>query len=74
MSKSPPQVSSSASLRLKLLRYGITDKQDLKVSLGLDLVKGSSFKQWTQTPYLMIAENNLSLKLKDSSWSLLYAL
>ena len=69
------QVSSSASLRLKTLRYNVTSKQDLRVSVGLDLASsGSSLRQWSHAPYLKISENSLSLKLKDNSWSLLYAL
>ena len=67
------QVSSSASVRLKLLRYAITDKQDLKLIMGLDFEKGSTFKEWTHTPYLQISENSLSIKFQKSNWSVLYA-
>jgi len=59
---------------LKLLRYAFTDKQDLKLSVGLDLEKGSSFKEWSHTPYLQISENSLSLKMQKLNWSVLYAL
>ncbi len=68
------QVSTTASLRLKLLRYNVTSKQDLRVSLGVDVASAKSFVNWSKDLYLKISENNLSLKFQNAKWTLLYTL
>jgi len=75
------KVSGQGSVRLKLLKYNVTSKQDLQVSVGMDLsstplslAQDSSKQTWTQAPYLKIGENNASLKLTGGRWTLLYEL
>ncbi|GAX74138.1 hypothetical protein CEUSTIGMA_g1587.t1 [Chlamydomonas eustigma] len=67
------QISTLACIRLKTLRYNITSKQDLRVDVGVDF-EGKGLKQWVQTPFFTVAENNISLKLKKSCWMLFYTL
>lgn len=72
-----------AGLRLKLLKYNVTSRQDLKVSVGLDLAtfplevnKGPAgpAPALYQASYLKISENNTSIKLQGGKWSFQYEL
>mmetsp|Transcript_22817 Transcript_22817/g.58071 ORF Transcript_22817/g.58071 Transcript_22817/m.58071 type:complete len:279 (-) Transcript_22817:408-1244(-) len=79
------QVTTRAHLRLKLFKYAVTSKQDLRVCVGLDmetvpLTTGSTAaaagprKSWAQSPYIKISENNTSVKLQQGRWSFMYEL
>ncbi|KAF5841417.1 hypothetical protein DUNSADRAFT_13080 [Dunaliella salina] len=75
------KVGGIGSVRLKLLKYNVTSKQDLQVSVGMDLsseplslTQESSKQTLTQAPYLKIGENNASLKLSGGRWVLFYEL
>ncbi|GFH18610.1 uncharacterized protein HaLaN_15445, partial [Haematococcus lacustris] len=72
-----------AGLRLKLLKYNVTSRQDLKVSVGLDLATfplevnkepAGPAPALYQASYLKISENNTSIKLQGGKWSFQYEL
>ena len=45
LSAPPLQVGAVAGVRLKLFKYGVTNKQDIKVSLGMDVASGGAGQQ-----------------------------
>uniref|UniRef100_A0A7R9VZU6 Uncharacterized protein n=1 Tax=Chlamydomonas euryale TaxID=1486919 RepID=A0A7R9VZU6_9CHLO len=65
------QVGGTASARVKLLRYNLTDKQDLSLSVGVDS-SGGMGRAWQVTPYLRASENSLGVKLQRGRASLFY--
>ncbi|KAG1678506.1 hypothetical protein FOA52_014539 [Chlamydomonas sp. UWO 241] len=76
------QVTTNASARLKLLRYGLTDKQDLSVSIGVDAGAKGGMRGGSQSgpgegglsvaPYFRVSENSLGFKLQAGRMSLFY--
>eukprot|EP00877_Chromochloris_zofingiensis_P011257 jgi/Chrzof1/6385/Cz18g08110.t1 len=66
-------ISATTGLRLKAYRFNITDKQDVRLSLGYDLdLNLNGAKGVRSSPYLKLAENNWAVKLRRGSWSFLY--
>lgn len=65
------EMRHSAAVRLKMVRYSLTDKQDLRLCIGLDL-DGGKGQGWSKSPYLKVGENNFGVKLQRSQLSLLY--
>eukprot|EP00199_Chlamydomonas_sp_CCMP681_P007067 CAMPEP_0119109838 /NCGR_PEP_ID=MMETSP1180-20130426/24011_1 /TAXON_ID=3052 ORGANISM="Chlamydomonas cf sp, Strain CCMP681" /NCGR_SAMPLE_ID=MMETSP1180 /ASSEMBLY_ACC=CAM_ASM_000741 /LENGTH=266 /DNA_ID=CAMNT_0007095837 /DNA_START=1 /DNA_END=801 /DNA_ORIENTATION=+ len=76
--RSNSKVSATASVRLQLFKAQVTSKQDLTVSVGLDLATTpldvSSPYTVRRTPYLKVSENNCSVKLQRGAVSFLYSM
>lgn len=68
-------VATSASLRLKLYKYNVTDKQDVKVVLGVDVESsGAKDGKLKRSPYFKIEENAWGLRLEKGAWQCVYQL
>lgn len=65
------QVAGSGNVRLKLYKYNLTDRQDLKLSIGYDLsaTLGGGLRR---APFFKLEENNWGVRLQHGSWQFLY--
>eukprot|EP00798_Chlamydomonas_sp_ICE-L_P023516 gene23516-9039_t len=66
------EVSTFGALKVKMLKYNVTDKQDIKVCAGITFE--NSGKGFTHNPYLKISENNISARFQKKSLMFLYEL
>lgn len=67
-------VSTFAAVRLKLYKYNLTDKQDLKVVVGMDVASDGKDKQLKKQPFFKVEENSWGLRLQNGAWHLVYQL
>lgn len=66
------EVMTTGALKVKMLKYNVTDKQDIKVSAGVTF-EGTS-KGLTHEPYLKVAENNFSACFRKRQVMFMYEL
>ncbi|GIL59255.1 hypothetical protein Vafri_14173 [Volvox africanus] len=67
------EVVLGGSVKLKAIKYGMTGAQDLRMSVGLDVMPNESGRL-TKTPYLHISDGKLGARLQNRRWQLTYTL
>ncbi|GLC42765.1 hypothetical protein PLESTB_001415800 [Pleodorina starrii] len=67
------EVALGGSLRLKAVKYGVTGAQDLRLSVGLDLVHDEAGRL-ARMPYVHISDGKLGARLQNRRWQLTYTL
>ncbi|EFJ47961.1 hypothetical protein VOLCADRAFT_104933 [Volvox carteri f. nagariensis] len=67
------EVALGASLRLKAVRYGVTAAQDVRLSLGLDVVHNEA-GQLTPMPYIHASDGKFGARLQNRRWQITYTL